>query len=504
MEYQEVTGDASNSNVNNSNSSSSEQESIENSFDLESRLSSDSYIQAYKGPLKQFTVKKLTPSTCYSFRLAAENNFGLSEFSKPSFIYTAGCVPGVPEAPKLVDSTVSSLTLGWGPRKPNEIDYELQMLNSEDKNAAMHGFITCYNGPLLMYAVNDLKRFCTYQFRLRAKNEEGNSAWSETKKYSTNADVPKCPTKLKVKIQSSQVSLVVYKVNWEAPKDDGGDKIQNFTLEMSEFDQNSFEEIYSGEEAEYLIEKVLKPGYSYLLRVFCSNSIGPSSYSELTTFTTQPILPGKCLAPKLNGKPKSNSIQLKWSYPEEDGGSSIINYEVSLTNDLNDKTENIVHKGNELGCTVGNLLPGRNYFVKLRPINKVGPGPWSDYFEFTSGAGCPDTPDTLSVQVKSSNCLQLTWNEPNSNGSPITEYRLEWSLKDTDLFSLLYAGNSLKYELKNCFLPSTKYLFKVQALNVNGASLFSQCVECLTPASVPSMVNGIKIEEINSDSVLVT
>ncbi len=65
----------------------------------------------------------------------------------------------------------------------------------------------------------------------------------------------------------------------------------------------------------------------------------------------------------------------------------------------------------------------------------------------------------------------------------------------------MYCGPLLKHELKGGFLPATKYFFRVKAINLNGSSNFSPQAECLTLASVPSIVNSIKIEEINSDSI---
>ncbi|CAF0919214.1 unnamed protein product, partial [Brachionus calyciflorus] len=473
-----------------------------NNFENFDDLELGDFQQVYKGPLKQFTVKKLNPSTCYAFRVAAENSHGIGEFSPVCFVFTSGSVPSVPEEPKLVESTVNSLTLSWGPKRFNDVDFELQMFDSEDKIAASHGFITIYNGPLLIYTITDLRRQCFYQFRLRAKNEEGNSAWCETKKFSTLADVPNAPSKIRTKIQS----LNIYKFNWESPRDDGGDKIRTYTLEMSEYEQNIFKEIYTGDKNEFLLEKSLKPGFCYVLRVLCTNSIGNSPYSEISSFFTSSVSPGKCHVPKLVGKPKSNSVQIKWMSPDENGGAPILNYELSLKMNIEDnEEENVIYKGDELNTTINNLLPGRSYYLKLRALNKNGPGQWSESIEFTSGAACPDPPESLFITTKSSNCLLINWSEPCSNGSPIIEYRLEWCLKDTDtLFTNLYTGNTLKYELKNVFLPNTKYVFRVQALNLNGASQFSQLVEYITPANVPSIVNGIRPEEINSDSALIT
>ena len=127
---------------------------------------------------------------------------------------------------------------------------------------------------------------------------------------------------------------------------------------MSEFEQNVFEEIYTGDKNECLIEKCLKPGFCYVLRVLCTNSIGLSPYSELSTFLTTSVPPVKCSAPKLSAKPKSNSAQVKWSAPDEDGGAPILNYELCLQMNL-DEEENIVYKGNEFSAILNGLLPGK-------------------------------------------------------------------------------------------------------------------------------------------------
>ena len=53
-------------------------------------------------------------------------------------------------------------------------------------------------------------------------------------------------------------------------------------------------------------------------------------------------------------------------------------------------------------------------------------------------------------------------------------------------------------------MPATRYFFRVQSTNANGSSNFSPVAECLTLASVPSAVNGIKPEEIKSDSIKIS
>lgn len=158
LEFKEYSESTINSKDSEENNNSSDDDEKQENFTL-----------AYKGPLKQFIAKKLKPSTCYVFRLAAENSFGISDFSRNILSYTSGCVPNVPESPILVDSTITSLTLSWQSTSKNnleEIDYELQMLNTEDSVYIAHGFLTVYNGTMLSYKITSLKLCCIYQFRV--------------------------------------------------------------------------------------------------------------------------------------------------------------------------------------------------------------------------------------------------------------------------------------------------------------------------------------------------
>lgn len=168
----------------------------------------------------------------------------------------------------------------------------------------------------------------------------------------------------------------------------------------------------------------------------------------------------------------------------------------------------IAYKGVDTQTLVTGLAPGRTYRVQVRSSNKVGWGEWSPECEFVSGAGCPDAPQAPLVTSRASNCVQISWNEPNSNGAPITEYRLEWALKldsTIEQFTHLYTGASARHELKSSqFLPSTRYVFRVQALNVNGSSSLSATSEFLTPAAVPALVTSIRVEQVTSELIRVS
>jgi fibronectin type III domain-containing protein 3 len=495
------------------------------------------FVEIYRGNGKQFIVKKLSPSTCYAFRLAAENSIGQSEYSQVTFIYTSGSVPNVPSPPQLDSIDDSSISLIWGlsslnnfnnntsfsstsspsasptPSTPtstnNDIKYELQMQNLDDPIASSHGFITVYNGSALNYKVNELKRSSVYQFRLRAHNEEGYSGWCDVVSFKTNAQVPQPPSKLKIKQQTA--SLMVYQVNWEEPKDNGTLKVLKYYLEILETESDGFRNIFEGKETSFLLNIPMKPNHNYKLRVKCSNSVGISDYSDPIDFTTPPIKPGKCDKVKLQSKPKGHSIQLKWDYPDSDGGSPIIHYEIGLilidnNNEISSQTptptrQDIVYKGSDLFCTIDSLLLGRDYLITVRPSNRIGCGLWSDSLLVTSGSGSPETPKPPTVQIKSATCLILNWHEPVNNGSPIIEYIIELSVENEPFEQVATTpATTFKFEIKN-LIPDTHYSLRIQAINSNGASQFSNAVECSTPPSVPGQVTILKLEGNTENSL---
>uniref|UniRef100_A0A8K9VBC5 Fibronectin type-III domain-containing protein 3A n=2 Tax=Oncorhynchus mykiss TaxID=8022 RepID=A0A8K9VBC5_ONCMY len=132
------------------------------------------YEQCYYGPQKQYRVTKLSPASRYSFRLAAKNDMGISEFSETVDLYTSCSVPSPPLPPELVKAGVTWLCLTWQrpstSPKEDDIFYSLEM--DEDEG---YGFQPSYDGDELSCTVKNLHRSTKYKFRVAAYNTEGKS-----------------------------------------------------------------------------------------------------------------------------------------------------------------------------------------------------------------------------------------------------------------------------------------------------------------------------------------
>ncbi|UJR13965.1 hypothetical protein I4U23_000968 [Adineta vaga] len=435
------------------------------------------FIEVYRGIKKQFMLNKLTPATFYKFRLAAENSIGRSEFSETIRFSTLGTIPPEPDPPMLLDKGIKTLTLNWTSR-PSDETFTLQM------NDESNYFRNKYTGSLLTYTVTDLYRNTEYKFRLSAHNQEGQSNYSQIATYKTLPDRPDPPAKPRIKghIQATQCRIV-----WDPPRDNGGAEIQQYHLELEE--SKGFHVIYNGLDTEYLLEQLI-PGHLYSLRLSCSSIGGHSEPSDITQIKTPAVAPTSCHPPKISGKPKANSLHLRWAYPDYDGGSPVIEFEVQVIN--SDNSSRIVYRGHNLDCVVAGLLPGRPYLFQVRAFNRAGAGPWSEYLDVLSGPGVPEAPRNISVECRTANSAYISWEEGVNNGGTITEYRLEWSRKESDSFMQLYCGTNCFYEVKG-LIPVTHYFFRVQAVNTAGPGPYSMLVSCVTPATPPSIVTSVKV-----------
>ena len=59
----------------------------------------------------------------------------------------------------------------------------------------------------------------------------------------------------------------------------------------------------------------------------------------------------------------------------------------------------------------------------MRAVNSDGNGPWSANVSGVTTAGNPDAP-VLTATALSETSIQLDWNTPNDNGTPIAGYEL--------------------------------------------------------------------------------
>lgn len=450
------------------------------------------FIEVIKMKGKQYSLSKLQPSTWYSFRLAAINDCGKSNYSDIITYSTASNPPIQLLPPILQRATSSSLCVSWARRTEDE-DFVLQIADCESG----HGFLTAYAGRDTVYECTNLKRATAFQFRIRAENEAGTSVWSDLIAYETLAERPSRPQKPHVK---GKMSANRFKAKWESPTDRGGVDIAVYYLEIKGGD--GFEAIYKGRDTEAVCDR-LNPGSTYQIRVACENAAGVSPYSEILTVTTDPVVPAAPPTPYLGNAPGPYAAVLQWKGPDYDGGAPVIEYEMEIEGDAVMGGHQLIHKSKDMYCVAKDLQPGEQYAVQVRAYNRVGASLWSEALLFNAGSAPPFAPDMPHIIVRSSGQLTVQWNEPFANGAPIINYILvkvepiEHDDSQRSTVSIGTTAGGFSSSRNICYqgaqtsadivdlLPFAKYYFKVCAINSSGESPFSPIAFAQTLRAAP-------------------
>ncbi len=224
-----------------------------------------------------------------------------------------------------------------------------------------------------------------------------------------------------------------FRIRWNPPKDDGGCSVENYVVELCAHGQ-SWTTVYHGSGRECVCQDLI-PGMEYKVRVACTSFGGVSDYSDMCTIVMDPVRPGTCAPPRPYGKPKPNSLHLRWSEPEVNGGAPITEFEVDMTSP--DNKTRPVYRGDRMECLVNSLLPGRPYLFQVRAYNRVGPGPFSESLEIVSGAGAPDPPKEPTVTPRSPTSALIEWEAPIANGALVTSYQLQMAIGKCLTFDLI-------------------------------------------------------------------
>ncbi|KAJ7413801.1 fibronectin type III domain containing 3A [Pitangus sulphuratus] len=461
------------------------------------------FCQCYYGQQKQYRITKLSPAMGYTFRLAAKNDMGMSDFSEEVLYHTSGTAPTTPASPLLINAGVTWLSLQWtkpsGTPSDEGISYILEM---EDENSG-YGFKPKYDGDDLTYTVKNLRRSTKYKFRVIAYNSEGKSSPSETVEYITCPDKPGVPSKPTVK---GKIHAQSFKIIWDPPKDSGGAAINTYVVEMSEglngppqvdggspitcyglemfqAETDEHREVYQGSDVECTVGSLL-PGRMYNFRLRAANKAGFGPYSEKCEITTAPGPPDQCKPPQVTCR-SAACAQVSWEVPVSNG-ADVTEYRLEWGGV--EGCMQISYCGPGLNCEVKGLLPATIYYCRVQAVNVAGAGPFSEVVACMTPASVPAVVTCLrglsedeveSPHYSPSTCLAISWEEPCDHGSEILGYSIDFGDKQP-----VTVGKDLTCVIDG-LQPDTTYRVRIQALNSLGAGPFSHTIKLKTKPLPP-------------------
>ncbi|XP_049473267.1 receptor-type tyrosine-protein phosphatase F isoform X4 [Panthera uncia] len=229
----------------------------------------------------------------------------------------------------------------------------------------------------------------------------------------------------------------------------------------------------------------LSPFSEYAFRVLAVNSIGrgpPSEAVRARTGEQAPSSPPRRVQARMLS---ASTMLVQWEPPEEPNGL-VRGYRVYYTPDSR-RPLSAWHKHNTdagLLTTVGSLLPGITYSLRVLAFTAVGDGPPSPTIQVKTQQGVPAQPADFQAEAESDTRIQLSWLLPPQER--IIKYELVyWAAEDEGQQHKVNFDPTSSYTLED-LKPDTLYHFQLAARSEMGVGVFTPTIEARTAQSTPS------------------
>ena len=381
-----------------------------------------------------------------------------------------------------------------------------------------------------------------YVYRVRAVNSVGDGQWSTEEGATTAARAPDAPA-LTASVLSATEVLLQWNIpasngtviasfdirQWDPEGGNGGDWGNTNLLEVVNAADNTAEAGSQSARTHYTVDD-LDGGTTYYFRI---QALPGGAWSAedgdrdggLSVSTTMGV-PGEPTLAAVTGD-DPGVIDLTITAPASTGGSDITGYNLqrwyngkwtAIGGTLADDAESYEDTG---------LQPGDTYYYAVRAVNSSGAGAWSAIVQASAAIDNPDAP-TLTATAIDDDSIRLNWNEPEDNGSTITNYELQrWDptagsdpdgdgVNDGawDADNLLPAAYTITDYINIGLDPGTKHYYRVRAMpqddGNNGtdaeagwsADDMDDAASAATLGATPSAPQGLGAEAVEDTSTI--
>ena len=311
--------------------------------------------------------------------------------------------PGTPTVAATSGST-TSIDVSWtAPSttgKPDINDYDVQYKKSTETSWTDHSF----SGTGTSTSISSLDANTTYNVQVKAKNPEGDSAWSAIGSASTSNTTPTFssqPTTATINENSAAGTTVVTVL---ATDPDSGDSVTHSLDSTSDglFNINASTGKITVQANDSLDHEVRS---SITVTVTATDSQNAmATHDVAVTIADQnepPTAPGE---PTVSGA-STTSISVSWTAPTNTGKPDINDYDVQFK--VSSATTWTAHSVTGIGTstTISSLSPAVSYDVQVKAKNAEGDSGWSATGSGTTNNTAPtfsSPPSTLSIAENSS------------------------------------------------------------------------------------------------------
>ncbi len=423
-----------------------------------------------------------------------------------------GEAPGKPAAPTIAEATMNSLKISWSeptntgpPITAYDVRYILSSETSEHKAIDTNwtdkfDVWTSVNGGALEYTISPLTQNTSYDIQVRAKNAEGEGAWSDMVVGTTEANVAPVFTSVSAfRVDENSTGIIVLVSATDADNEDditgydivaGADGSQ-FSITFSSVAQtgaltfNAAPNYEEPKDVEFTDPD--NPTYDseeknneYIVIVSATGGAGAHALTVRDTLTvtvkdvTEP--PGKPAAPTI-AEATLNSLKVSWSKPTNTG-PAITDYDVQYRiKNSGDNFTDTEYDGTDQSTMLTQLATNTTYEVQVRAKSDEGESEWSESGEgitnanqaptFTDGTS---TTRSFAENTAADENIGTPVGATDNDGGTLT-YSLEGT--DKESFSIVSTSGQLETKANVTYDYETKdeYSVRVKVEDGQGGSV---------------------------------
>lgn len=439
----------------------------------------------------------LNSNTTYYYRVRATHPVG---DSAPSAMASASTLPYPPAAPgDLVVSTplapagATQLHLNWTDSSHNETAFEIE--RSTDSFADPANTVLVASNPSNNWSFTDtgLNSLTRYYYRVRARNADGYSAYSNVASAQTLQPPPNAPSNVQVTAASAPSGTTTLNISWQ----DNSTNEAGFTVERTGDGSTTTLGVEAGNGTTVSIQNTnLSPNTQYTYRVRAYNTSGVSTWSDPGNGYTLPVAPTGLTAEQILPQ-DANEVALAWTY----SGTTPQGFLIERSSSGFSQGSVIVvvaeTEGTVRSIVDASVQASYSYQYRVRAFNPGGYSAGSED-ELTTLPDRPVAPSGLVVSTPdvgpNQRRLVLTWSDNSTNES---DFKIERSTDNFagDVMLLATQGaNTVTYTDYNNLAADTVYYYRVRATNSRGDSANSNVAsgtsQSLPPAAPTSLQAG--------------
>ncbi|XP_031660646.1 protein sidekick-2 isoform X7 [Oncorhynchus kisutch] len=403
-------------------------------YRLNSSNSNTATVDVLNPSARQYMVTGLKKDSMYVFRITAQTRKGWGEASEALVVTTEKRARPQPTNRPMVpqkDVQARSVLLSWEPGSDGLSPvryYTVQLRELPDSNWTIHSASVTHEAS--SYIVGRLKPFTSYQFRVKATNDIGDSEYSEeSEAITTLQDAPdEAPTILSVTPHTTTSVLI----RWQPPSEEKINGILlGFRIRYREllYDRlRSFSVLTANSPSATWAELTyLSKHKRYEIRMSVYNVMG-----EGPTSTPQEVFVGEAVptAPPQNvaiQTATATQLDVTWESPPLDTqngdiqGYKVYFWELQRKNETERLRTLFLPEG---GVKLKNLTGYTTYMISVAPFNAAGDGPRSPPTRGRTQQAAPSAPSFIHFSELTTTSVNVSWGEPTYPNGILEGYRL--------------------------------------------------------------------------------